>query len=97
MVGYKAAGYTTLFCYVLLAIIHVGIVNHIGGGFLFRTKLNLGMGIFGILLVLLIEATYAKEMIRVSLIGIYVLVVIYMVIRYRKAIMDYLKMILRKK
>lgn len=96
MVGYKAAGYTTLFCYVLLAIIHVGIVNHIGGGFLFRTKLNLGMGIFGILLVLLIEVTYAKEMIRVSLIGIYVLVVIYVAIRYRKAIMDYLKMILRK-
>lgn len=94
--GYSAAGYTTLICYVVLSVVHYGIIRKIGGDFLFDSRTNFVIGALGIVVVILMEIVYRHSFARIAMIGIYTLLLGAVAFRYRKWILEYCGTILKR-
>lgn len=94
--GYSAAGYTTLVCYIVLSVIHYGITQRIGGGFLFDNRINFIIGLLGVAVVILMEIVYRHSFARIAMIGIYGIFLCAAVFRYRKLLLEYCGTILKR-
>lgn len=93
--GYMAAGYTTLICYMLYAFGHYVCMRwvcrkHLDGARAYDPKVLLGVSICFVTAGMLLMTTYNAPILRYSLVG----VLLVLMIIFRKTIIAYVKKLL---
>ena len=93
--GYVAAGYTTLICYVLYALGHYACMRwvcrkHLDGVRVYDTKVLLGVSICFVTAGILISLTYNAPILRYSLVG----VILVLLLIFRKRVTAFFKKLL---
>lgn len=92
MYGYEAAAYTTMVCYVLLLLYHYGMVRKYKYHVIYDNKLNLlcafGICAFGVVMRITFRTPF-----RMALFVVYTIVLISMIVKFRKRIISMLKSI----
>lgn len=89
--GYIAAAYTTLASFVILLFIHMLIVRHIGFMNIYSTKIIFGVLFFMSVYTLLMHVLYVNDVVRYCVVGVYGIVCIYVIVRYRNRVKSLLK------
>lgn len=83
--GYYVAGYTTLFCYILQAIIDFVAMKTAVGFSIYNTRFILQLSLVAIIFIMLVGQLYSYTTLRVALFCVCLIILIY----YRKSFKDY--------
>lgn len=94
--GYISAAYTTVVGYIWLLGIHMIIVYKIGYGKAYDYKFIIMSTIFALLITLLISCLYLNLAIRYVFIGVYIILILIIAVRYKDLILDFIKKLKRK-
>lgn len=89
--GYVAAAYTTLAGYLWLLIVHMFLVYRLKLSKVYDYKLVIFVALIGVLVTGLITFIYSYTLIRLVLCGIYLIVVLLMLFKYKSIIMKFLR------
>ena len=88
--GYAAAAYTTLACYILLFLIHFGIVRKMRLGYMFNNKAILILGLTGIIISVLTSFIYQNRTVRLLLGALYLAAFVAVFVFNRKKILSFI-------
>lgn len=94
--GYKAAAYTTLFCYALLFSIHFFIVKRMGYAWMFDGKNNVLLGCIMIIFSMVMVLIYDIQIARLVLCVLYCIAAIYTVIKYQTQVKEIIKQFFKR-
>lgn len=86
-VGYLAAAYTTLAGYVVLLAIHMYLVYRLGLSNAYSYKFVAGAVLVGLVCMVLITLLYSNNVIRYIAVGIYCVLFVYLIMRYKDKIL----------
>lgn len=89
--GYIAAAYTTYIGYLTLLILHILLVKKIGLSFVYATKRILILSILTSFLVFSISFTFTNNILRISLIFIYLLALSIILLKKRELILSIIR------
>lgn len=89
--GYISAAYTTLFCYILLFILHYLQVKRIKLDGLYSLKFNLFIGFCSLLMILVVYFLYLNVFLRYFVILLYIASIIYLIIKNKNVILHIIK------
>lgn len=95
-VGYLAAAYTTLAGYLCLLLIHMSLVKKIKYDNVYDYRLIIGVVIIGIIITLFVSWLYLHNTIRYICIVAYIVMGLFIIVRYKKNILGFIKGVIRK-
>ncbi|MBQ9032165.1 MAG: oligosaccharide flippase family protein [Parasporobacterium sp.] len=89
--GYIAAAYTTLISFLWLLLVHMFLVRRIGYRRVYPTKFVLLVTLAMSIYTVLVNFLYGLTIIRYVIIGIYIILLIYFIVKYKSVIMRLIK------
>lgn len=93
--GYEAAAYTTMVCYMLLLLLHYGMVRHYKYHMIYDNKFNMLCAVGICIFSLFIRMTYLSW-IRLALIVVYAVAAIVVLWKFKDQILSLVKSVLKK-
>ena len=89
--GYIAAAYTTLFCYILLFVIHFLLVKRMKRDKFYNTKIVFGFALLAILFSFASQILYSFMIVRYIISAVYIVLILIAIIKKKNAIIGLFK------